>query len=125
MPPELGTAFQDLRDGIEEHYRRIEPAALGIDPTLKRPVEAARQHALRESQELEKRILTHLKRREENEVAQIGRARTAVLPEGKPQERVFGIVPFLARYGPGILDQLSVSVAGWYARALEAEPQPS
>ena len=125
LPPELGSTFEELRGLIESHYGRIEPAALSIDPTLKRPVEAARQHALTESLDLEKRIVAHLKRRQETEVTQIERARAAVWPEGQPQERVFGVVPFLARYGPGILDQLSESVGAWYGAALEAEPQPS
>jgi uncharacterized protein YllA (UPF0747 family) len=88
-------------------------------------VEAARQHAISESQGLEKRVVGHLKRRQETEVTQIERARNAVLPDGKPQERVFGIVPFLARYGSGVLTQLAESVALWYAAALEAQPQPS
>lgn len=125
MPPELASGFADLRSAIDDHYGRIEPIALEIDPTLKKPVQSGRQHALSESQELEKRILTHLKRRQETELGQIDRARTAVLPEGKPQERVFSIVPFLARYGPGILDQLAESVSAWYGAALEAQPQPS
>jgi bacillithiol synthase len=125
MPPDLASGFASLRRSIEEHYDRIEPTALGVDPTLKRPVEAARQHALSESQELEKRIVGHLKRRQETELRQIERARNAVQPDGKPQERVFGIVPFLARYGPGILDQLAESIGTWYGAALEAEPQPS
>jgi uncharacterized protein YllA (UPF0747 family) len=125
MPPDLEAAFHDLRALIEEHYGRIEPLVLGIDPTLKRPVEAARQHAISESQGLEKRVVGHLKRRQETEVTQIERARNAVLPDGKPQERVFGIVPFLARYGSGVLTQLAESVALWYAAALEAQPQPS
>ena len=125
MPPDLASAFADLRGAIETHYGRIEPIALEIDPTLKKPVQSGRQHALSESQELEKRILTHLKRRQETELAQIERARAAVLPEGKPQERVLSIVPFLARYGSGILDQLAESVGTWYRHALEAQPQPS
>jgi bacillithiol biosynthesis cysteine-adding enzyme BshC len=125
MPPELSSAFAEFRKSVEREYGRIEPLALEVDPTLKRPVEGARQHALSESQELEKRIVAHLKRRQETELTQIERARNAVLPMGKPQERVLGIVPFLARYGPGILDQLAETVGAWYAVALEAEPQPS
>jgi uncharacterized protein YllA (UPF0747 family) len=125
MPPDLEATFRDLRALIEEHYSRVEPLALSVDPTLKRPVEAARQHAISESQDLEKRIVGHLKRRQETELTQIERARNAVLPDGKPQERVFGITPFLARYGPGVLAQLAESVTAWYAAALEAQPQPS
>ena len=73
-----------------------------------------------ESQDLEKRIGQHLKRRQETELVQIGRARTAVLPDGKLQERVYGVIGYLARYGPGVLDLLAENIAGWYATALEA-----
>jgi bacillithiol biosynthesis cysteine-adding enzyme BshC len=125
MPPGLSSGFAQLRESIDGHYGRIEPIALAIDPTLKRPVEGARQHALSESLDLEKRIIAHLKRRQETELSQIERTRNAVLPDGKPQERVLGIVPFLARYGPGIMDQLAESVGAWYGLALEAERQPS
>ena len=125
MPPELVSTFEELRTLVEDLYGRIGPLARSIDPTLQRPVEAAQQHAITESRDLEKRIIGHLKRRQETELSQIERARMAVLPDGKPQERVFGIVPFLARYGPGILDQLTAVVGAWYGAALEAEPQPS
>lgn len=125
MPQELTTGFADLRASIHAHYARLEPAALEIDPTLKKPVQGARHHAITESEELEKRILNALKRRQETELSQIERARAAVMPEGKPQERVFGIVSYLARYGPGLLNLLGETVAAWYAAALEAEPQPS
>jgi bacillithiol biosynthesis cysteine-adding enzyme BshC len=125
LPPELVAGFQGLRAMVEKHYGTIEPAAVSIDPTLKRPVEAARQHALAASLELEKRVVAHLKRRQETELTQIQRARTAVLPEGKPQERVYGIVPFLARYGSGVLDLVAEASAAWYGLALEAGRQPS
>ena len=98
---------------------------LEIDPTLGKPVERAKQHALSESQDLERRIVQHLKKRQETELKQIDRARQAVLPEGKPQERTYCIVPYLARYGSGLLDDLSETVTAWYGEALEAEPQPS
>ena len=51
--------------------------------------------------------MQHLKRRQETELGQLGRARTAVMPGGKPQERVLTVAPFLARYGPGLLAELT------------------
>jgi bacillithiol synthase len=125
LPPEILASFAELRRQLADLYGRIEPLVLEIDPTLRKPVESARQHALSESQELERRIVQHLKRRQETELAQIERARIAVLADGKPQERIFCIVPYVARYGPGLLDQLAEAIAAWYAAALEAQPLPS
>jgi bacillithiol biosynthesis cysteine-adding enzyme BshC len=125
LPPDLLEAFAELRRTVAAIYDRVEPRAVEVDPTLLKPVQSARHHALSESQDLEKRIVHHLKRRQETGLSQIERVRAAVLPEGKPQERVFSIVPYLARYGPGLIEQLNESVFSWYGEALEAEPQPS
>lgn len=120
MPAEVLAALAELRRSVTDIYGRIEPRVVEIDPTLQKPVESARQHALSESQDLEKRVGQHLKRRQETELTQIGRARIAVLPDGKPQERVYGVIGYLARYGPGVLDLLAENIGGWYATALEA-----
>jgi hypothetical protein len=41
------------------------------------------------------------------------------MPNGKPQERVLTIAPFLARYGTGLLDELAEAFAAWYRGGLE------
>ena len=46
--------------------------------------------------------MQHLKRRQETELGQLARARAAVFPNEKPQERVLTVAPFLARYGPAL-----------------------
>ena len=71
------------------------------------------------TQDIEKKLVQHLKRRQETELGQIARARTAVLPGGKPQERVLTVAPFLARYGAGLLAELTDAIAAWYRRGLE------
>ncbi|MEO8294078.1 MAG: bacillithiol biosynthesis cysteine-adding enzyme BshC [Gemmatimonadota bacterium] len=125
LPADTLSAFEEMRAAISRGYDRIQPLALQVDPTLQRPVESARRHALSENGDLEKRITQHLKRRHEVEFAQVARARTAVLPGGKPQERVYGIAPYLARYGPGTLDEVFAAVAEWYSATLVGQPLPS
>ena len=89
------------------------------------PIQGARHQALAGTQEIEKKLVQHLKRRQETELGQISRARTAVLPGGKPQERVLTLAPFLARYGPALVDDLRDAIEGWYAGALEGASTPS
>jgi len=103
----------------------LEHAATEIDPTLARPTQAARQQALGGTQDIEKKLVQHLKRRQETELAQLARARTAIVPNGKPQERVLTVAPFLARYGPGLLPDLMDAFRAWYRDALEAPSQPA
>jgi hypothetical protein len=48
-----------------------------------------------------------------------------VLPNGKPQERVLTAAPFLARYGNGLLAELTDAFEGWYRAALEGPSEPA
>jgi bacillithiol biosynthesis cysteine-adding enzyme BshC len=119
LPAEVDSALARLRTALEQEYGVLERAAVAIDPTLARPAQSARQAALGGTQELEKKLVQHFKRRQETELSQLARARTAVMPGGKPQERVLTIAPFLARYGPTLLAELTDGFEAWYRGALE------
>ena len=125
LPTEVLAALARVRGALEEGYGALERAAADIDPTLVRPAQAARQQALGGSQEIEKKLVQHLKKRQETELGQLARARTAVAPGGKPQERVLTIAPFLARYGAGLLAELTDAFEGWYRDALEGPSEPA
>lgn len=125
LPAEVVQALERIRSAVEADYGVVERAAADIDPTLARPAQAARQQALSGTQEIEKKLVSHLKRRQETELGQLGRARTAIVPNGKPQERVLTVAPFLARYGPGLLQDLAQAFEGWYRGALEGISEPS
>ena len=125
LPAEAVEALQAIRSAVDAGYTALERSAGEIDPTLARPVQGARHQALAGTQEIEKKLVQHLKRRQETELGQIARARTAVLPGGKPQERVLTLAPFLARYGPALVDDLREAIEGWYAGALEGASTPS
>jgi bacillithiol synthase len=125
LPSEALEALASVREAVEEGYGTLEKTASDIDPTLVRPIQGARHQALAGAQDVEKKLVQHLKRRQETELGQIGRARTAVLPGGKPQERVLTVAPFLARYGPALVDDLRDAIEGWYAGALEGASTPS
>jgi hypothetical protein len=48
-----------------------------------------------------------------------------VLPGQKPQERVLTLAPFLARYGPALLDALREEMERYYGSALEGASDPA
>jgi bacillithiol biosynthesis cysteine-adding enzyme BshC len=125
LPAEAVEALARLRTAVEEGYGVLEHAAVEIDPTLARPTQTARQQALGGMQDIEKKLVHHLKRRQETELGQLARARTAIVPTGKPQERVLTVAPFLARYGPELLGDLTGAFENWYRGGLEGPPEPS
>jgi len=125
LPPEALAALESIRSAVEAGYEALERGVAEIDPTLTRPVQGARHQALSGAQDIEKKLIQHLKRRQETELSQIARARTAVHPGGKPQERVLTVAPFLARYGPALITDLAGAIETWYAGALEGASAPS
>ena len=125
LPPAANAALASLRAALEEGYRRLHDIAVEIDPTLDRSIQGVQQQAISGTQDVERKLVQHLKRRQETELSQLARARTAVLPAGKPQERVLTLAPFLARYGPDLLRGLSGEIARWYTDGLEGPSQPA
>ena len=115
LPPELADSLNALRADVESRFARISGDVQQLDPTLERTVQAARNAALAGTNEIEKKLVASLKRRQGTLVSQLVRARAALMPDGKPQERVLTIMSFLARYGGALLDQIDAEVARWAA----------
>ncbi|HET9465619.1 MAG TPA: bacillithiol biosynthesis cysteine-adding enzyme BshC [Gemmatimonadales bacterium] len=125
LPEDTTRTLGDLRAAIESGYDALGTRAVEIDPTLARPVQGAKHQALGGVNDIERKLVQHLKRRQETELGQIAKARTLVLPENKPQERILTVAPFLARHGPALLVELSDAIETWYASALEGALNPS
>ncbi len=115
LPPELAESLKALRDDVESRFARITGEVQQLDPTLERTVQSARNAALAGTNEIEKKLVASLKRTQGTLVSQLARARAALMPDGKPQERVLSIVSFLARYSEALLDQIDAEVARWAA----------
>jgi uncharacterized protein YllA (UPF0747 family) len=125
LPEETVRTLAALRAAVEKGYDTLGQSAAEIDPTLTRPVQGSKHQALAGIQEVEKKLLQHLKRRQEIELGQIANARALVLPDNKPQERVLTVAPFLARYGPSLITEFTEAIEAWYATALEGALDPS
>lgn len=119
IPDDARQALLELRTTIERAYEVVARAAGDIDPTIERTIRNLAGQALTGTQDAEKRIVSHLKKREATETQQIARARELVLPLGKPQERVHTLAPWLAKYGPSLLTDLLGTIENWYRAGLE------
>jgi uncharacterized protein YllA (UPF0747 family) len=113
VPPDIVETLVRLRAELDLHYERLATAIARLDPTLERTVQSARNAALAGTQDVEKKLVASLKRANETLAGQLARARAALAPEGKPQERVLTLASFLVRYGPGLMDEIEAEVARW------------
>lgn len=125
VPEEVASALERIRAEVTAGYARLAVAARDIDPTIEKPIQNLSNQALRGTEDAEKKLVQHLKKRADTELTQIQRARTALQPGGKPQERVLTAATFLARYGPTLLEEVQQAIAAWYAGALVAPVESS
>lgn len=120
FPPELTAALEELRGAADRSFDALARGAQAIDPTLVRTMQGLLGRVRFSADQAERKLVRALKRREATELAQLERARTAVRPDGRPQERVLIVPPWVARHGPGILEELATEIERWYGAALEA-----
>ncbi len=121
MPAEVRSSLETLRIALRSGYDRLSASAGQIDPTLVGWLEGLRNNALGQTDSAEKKITWHLKKKSEVEIEQLRKAAINLFPEGSPQERVLNPFPYLARYGPELLQQvmnalpleLGSSAPGW------------
>jgi bacillithiol biosynthesis cysteine-adding enzyme BshC len=116
LPDDTENALEALRTAIADGYARLQDAAAGIDPTLSGPIGKARNASDNFVRDVEKKILAHLRSRNEVSVEQVLKAGTNLFPGGEPQERVISPVQYLARYGadflPAVADAIDVELNG-------------
>jgi bacillithiol synthase len=125
LPAEVTRTLQSIRQNLTSGYDALAQGAAAIDPTLTKTVQGTKNQGLASLKDMEKKLVQHLKRRQEVELGQLAKARSLVLPHGEPQERVLTVASFLARYGPALIDDLGEAMEGWYASALEGALDPS
>jgi len=116
IPAEAKEALAALRDVLEREYQKLARSAAGLDPTLQKTAESARNAALGGVADLEKRLIAHLRKQNDVATAQIARARANLFPLGHPQERVISAVSFLLRYGSAFIEESLAAIGAWAER---------
>lgn len=119
LPEAAREAIATLRAAHAKEYQRLAAAAASVDPTLRKPVESAKNAALGSLAEIEKRLVGHLKKQNEILLQQVDKARRNLLPLGQPQERVFNVATYTVRYGTPFLDAALAACAA-HAVTLES-----
>jgi bacillithiol biosynthesis cysteine-adding enzyme BshC len=117
MPDEVIRSLDALRASVRAGYDLLGAAAAEVDPTLLGWLEGLRNQALAQTESAEKKIASHLKKKNEVELEQLRKAAANLYPDGSPQERVLNALPYLARYGMELLHQVLNALPLEVARA--------
>lgn len=110
LPAEVSEALSALRAGLDNGYETLERAARAIDPTLKGPLGKAHNASQGQLRDAEKKILVHVKARNEVVLDQVHKAAVNLFPNGEPQERVLTLIHYLVRFGPELLPAIARAI---------------
>jgi len=104
LPVDFPALFENERASWLEGMKRIEATVVSFDPSLKAAAETATGKIVHESQVLEKKLMQVWKRRHEETVQKIRRARESLFPHGQLQERTLSVLGFAAAHGPDLFE---------------------
>lgn len=111
LPESVTSPLADLEVSVREGYDRLTTGAAEIDPTLERWVQRVRNQALAQIMDAGRKVTRHQKKRSTIEAGQLRRAAYHLGPNGGAQDRTLNALPFLARYGPGLIQDLMDAIA--------------
>ena len=106
LPESVEQAMADGEIAVRRALERIIESVPAVDPTLAgaaRTTLGKMEHDLRN---LRSKVIQAAKKRDETLRRQFARAQSLIFPLGHPQERALGVVFFLNRYGPALVDRL-------------------
>src|SRR5829696_3502450 len=106
LPKTVEQALAEADESIRRTMQRVIEVMPEVDPTLagaSRTTLGKMEHDLHA---LQGKVIQAAKKRDETLRRQFGRAQAQIFPLGHPQERTLGVVFFLNRYGPALIDRL-------------------
>ena len=106
LPETVDQAMRAAEDTIRDRMQSLRAAVAGVDPTLSGAAESTQARMERDLRNLQNKVVQAAKRRDQTLRRQFARAQSQIFPQGSPQERAVGMVYFLNRYGPALIDRL-------------------
>ena len=107
LPKEVLEELDATRGLLDERIDALaEAVTAGEAPIAPAVTGGLRANLMRRLERFERRLVGASKRRHADLMQEIGTARGSLYPFGKPQERALNFVPFLARYGKPLRDEM-------------------
>jgi bacillithiol biosynthesis cysteine-adding enzyme BshC len=107
IPPSVDTCLDEAARTITERLERLAEAVGHIDQTLDAAARSALGRMQDDLKKLHGKIIQAAKRKDDTLRRQFMHARAQAFPGGHPQERVVGLVHFINKYGPALVDRLN------------------
>ncbi len=102
-PPELEAALAELRKVVGSALRGVEEAALDFDPGARSGLGSGKRAIFESIGALESKLQSRVREKHQVMKSQLEKAAANLFPNGRPQERMLNLYPFLVRYGEGLI----------------------
>jgi bacillithiol biosynthesis cysteine-adding enzyme BshC len=106
LPAIVEESLRDAATQTQQAMARVVEALPALDPTLAGAAKTTLGKMEHELRSLHSKVIHAAKKRDETLRRQFVRAQAQAFPHGHPQERTLGVVYFLNKYGPGLVDLL-------------------
>ena len=106
LPASVEQAIGDAEAAVRRTLERIIEVIPAVDPTLAGAAKTTLGKLEHDLRGLQNKVIQAAKKRDETLRRQFARAQAQIFPLGHPQERTLGVVFFLNRYGPALMDRL-------------------
>jgi bacillithiol biosynthesis cysteine-adding enzyme BshC len=106
IPQSVEDAIKEAEEALARTMNRVIEAMPAVDPTLAGAAKTTLGKMEHDLRGLQNKMIQAVKKRDETLRRQFARAQAQVFPLGHAQERTLGVVYFLNRYGPAVVDRL-------------------
>lgn len=106
VPESLSERYADTRRKQDRLLNTLREETIEFDPSLARVVDKTKAKLEYQLQKLERKVAAETLRRNEQATRQAEALSALLYPEKHLQERYYSILPFMAEYGSGLMDEL-------------------
>jgi len=106
VPPALHGALREAGKSVEHAIERLRGDLLAFDPTLARALDTSKRKIAHQLSKIEGKAGREAMRRSDRATAEAASLYNLISPERHLQERLYSILPFLAKHGLDLVDHI-------------------
>ncbi len=106
IPGHTKTKFDKIKNRLDEFWIELMTDVKEIEPTMQSVIEKGEKGVKKQLDSIEGRLAKAIQKREQTVVQQLQAVVTHLMPQGNLQERQIGLLSYLIKFGPGIINRL-------------------
>jgi len=106
IPASLGTAAQEAGSKVDAAIASLYAELLRFDPTLAKSLEGSAKKIHYQMEKIARKAGREALRRDQRAAAEASSLYGLIYPERTLQERVYSMLPFLAKHGPDLIETI-------------------